>query len=329
MLQRLLLSALCAALLLGSPALAQTASGVPPTYGTPGSLSRAGAMSVVGLENGTGAICLIGSDTTCQLPPGTGGGGGGPVTGAAGSFVDGWSVTGGSTTDTACLTDNGTCSQIALLKRENQRLTSLITAVGSPLQAGGSVGNTGFNALQGGSANSAANPFYVNAPVSPLVANPSSTLTLTSTTTAYTAGQLIANNATAGSITVPSFAIANSGGGVSISRLRLSTNDSTSTAWGGQTIQVDLWSAAPTFTNGDRGTWSPATGTGSHLATFSCTMSTEYGDGAYASCAPAVGSQVLIQLASGTAIYWTLQAVSGSGVTGASKVFTLVAEDLN
>jgi hypothetical protein len=119
--------------------------------------------------------------------------------------------------------------------------------------------------------------------------NPTSTLTLTSSTSAYTAGQFIANNATAGSVTVPSFAIANSAGGALISRLRLTTNDATSTAWGGQTITVDLWSAAPTFTNGDRGAWSPATGTANHLGAFSCAMSAEYGDGAYGECAPAVG----------------------------------------
>jgi hypothetical protein len=166
----------------------------------------------------------------------------------------------------------------------------------------------------------------VTAPASPLVTNPTSTLTLTSTTTAYTAGQLIANNATAGSITVPSFAIANSAGGAMIPRLRLSTNDATSTAWGGKSIQVDLWTAAPTFSTGDRTTFTPATGTASHLGSYSCTMSAEYGDGAYAECAPNVGSFVLPKLGSGTAIYWTLIAVTGSGVTGASKVWTVTAE---
>lgn len=161
------------------------------------------------------------------------------------------------------------------------------------------------------------------------ITNPTSTLTLPSTTTAYTAGQLIANSATAGSVVVPSFAIANSAGGAIIPRLRLSTNDATSTAWGAQTIQVDLWSAAPTFTNGDRGTWSPATGAAGHLATYSCVMSAEYGDGAWASCSLNVGNALSVKLASGTAVYWTLDALTGSGVTGASKVFTLVAEVLN
>lgn len=210
---------------------------------------------------------------------------------------------------TVCSTDTGSCSLNALLQRIASRISSLITALGTPFQAGGSIGNTSFGAA-----------------TSPVTTNPTSTLTLPATTTAYTAGQLIASSATAGSVVNPSFAIANSGGGASIPRLRLSTNDTTSTAWGNQTIQVDLWTTTPTWTNGDRGTWSPATGTGGHLGAYTCVTSAEYGDGAYAECYPAVGNASLVKLASGTSVFWSLQAVTGSGVTGGSKVFTLAAE---
>ena len=57
-------------------------------------------------------------------------------------------------------------------------------------------------------------------------------------------------------------------------------------------------------------------------------MSSVYGDGIYGECIPTIGSSVIPKL-SGTSIYWILNAVTGSGVTGASKVFTLVAEVLN
>lgn len=67
-----------------------------------------------------------------------------PVSAAAASFADGASVTTGAEADAACSTDNGSCTTQALLKRLNQRITSLISALGSPLQAGGSIGNTGF-----------------------------------------------------------------------------------------------------------------------------------------------------------------------------------------
>ena len=218
----------------------------------------------------------------------------------------------GTPGDAACSSDTGSCDINALMQRVAQRLSSLIAALNSPFQAGGSIGNTAFAATS-----------------SAALTNPTSTLTLAGSTSAYAAGQLIANNATAASVATPSFAIANSGGGALIPRLRLATNDTTSTAWGGVSIQVDLWSAAPTWANGDRGTWSPATGTGSHLGSYSCTMSAEYGDGAYAECSPNVGSASLPKLSSGQAIYWSLQAVSASGVTGASKTFTLTAEVLN
>lgn len=162
------------------------------------------------------------------------------------------------------------------------------------------------------------------------ITNPNaSTLPMTSATTAYSAGQLIANSATAGSVVNPSFPILNSGGGSAIPRLRLFTNDTTSTAWGGVSVQVDLWSTTPTWTNGDRGTWLPATGAGFHLGSYSCTMSTVWGDGVSAECAPTVGQYAAIKLASGLNVFWSLKATSASGLTGTSKTWTLVPELVN
>lgn len=161
------------------------------------------------------------------------------------------------------------------------------------------------------------------------VTNPTSTLTLSVTTTAYGIAALIANSATAGSVVVPSFAIANSAGGVRLVALKLTSNDSTSTAWGAQTIQIDLWSTAPTFTNGDRGAYAVATGTAGYLGSFTGVMSPVAGDGVYAVFAPTAGNELLIKLASGTSVFWTMQALTGSGVTGASKVFTLTADIAN
>ncbi len=57
---------------------------------------------------------------------------------------------------TACTTDNGSCSLNALIERTNQRITSLIAALGSPFQAGGSIGNTGFTANAGTNLNTSA-----------------------------------------------------------------------------------------------------------------------------------------------------------------------------
>ena len=166
--------------------------------------------------------------------------------------------------------------------------------------------------------------------------NPTSTLTLPSTTTAYTAGTLICTSATVATCNTALqsqyLTIGNSAGGAKISRMRLTTNDATSTAWGAQTIQIDLWSAFPTFsTTGDRGAFNTdfATGSAGHLGAFICVMSAELADGAYSECYPTIGNYALLKLASGTSIFWTAQAITGSGVTGASKVLTLTAEMAN
>lgn len=164
----------------------------------------------------------------------------------------------------------------------------------------------------------------------------SSTITLTSRTTARSAGTLMANNATAASITNQLFKIAKGYQGAFIPRLRLSINDATSTAWNGQTIQIDLWSCAPTWTNADAGTWLPATGSACHLGAFTCVMpSAEWGDGIATECSPNVSNFAMPNIADNVlevppraGIYWSLQAVTGSGVTGASAVVTMTPEFL-
>ncbi len=154
------------------------------------------------------------------------------------------------------------------------------------------------------------------------------TITLPSTTTAYTAGQLMANSATANLVVVPQFSVNAQSPtyDVIISRGQLFINDATATAWGSQKITIDLWSAAPTFTNGDRGTFSPATGTAYHLAAFTCFMSAEYGDGVWGECSINTGNALVISAVNPTTVYWTATALTGSGTTGASKVVTFIPE---
>ena len=53
----------------------------------------------------------------------------------------------GSITEAAPATDTGSSGLNGRLQRIAQRITSLITALGSPFQAGGSIGNTGFTAV--------------------------------------------------------------------------------------------------------------------------------------------------------------------------------------
>lgn len=168
------------------------------------------------------------------------------------------------------------------------------------------------------------------APNTASVTNPTSTLALTSATTAYGINQLVATSATAGSVVVPSFTIPNTAGAISISDLVLTVNDSISTGWGGQGLQVDLWRAAPTFTNGDRGAYAVATGSANYIGSFSGTMAPVAGDGAYGRLTITSGNGAHVKLASGASVFWTLQTLTGTGgVVTASKTFTLTAEPSN
>lgn len=105
----------------------------------------------------TQLTCITSTSTTTVnmvggsgLPTGTGGGGGGSGGGGAVTIADGADVTQGALADTACATDNGSCSVTALIKRNNQRSTTINTTLGTPFQAGGSIGNTTFAVTNAG-----------------------------------------------------------------------------------------------------------------------------------------------------------------------------------
>lgn len=159
-------------------------------------------------------------------------------------------------------------------------------------------------------------PCYVPA----VPANPTSTLTRPANTTAYSSGQLVASSTTAGSIVVPSFTLA--GGRGFIPRLRLATN--VTTGWSGAALTVTLWRTAPTYTNGDGGSYAVATGGAARLGAFACTL-TQYGDGASGECSVSTGNFATIALPSGTSVYWDIQ-TGGSLTPISGQTFTLTAE---
>lgn len=95
------------------PAQAQNSLGgkVVTTCGTPGAFPTTGRPSGFTVDV-NGKLCTDAAS------------GGGAAT-----IADGADVTQGTTTDAACATDNGTCTEIALLKRANQRLTTAIASL--------------------------------------------------------------------------------------------------------------------------------------------------------------------------------------------------------
>jgi hypothetical protein len=158
------------------------------------------------------------------------------------------------------------------------------------------------------------------------ITNPTSTLTRPANTTAYAANQLIASSTSAGSVVVPSFAIAISGGSAITARLRLRTN--AVTGWGGVNFSINLWSVAPTYANGDGGAYAVSIGSANWLANFLIPSLQQFGDGAIGGGGLTSANEMAIKLGSGTAIFWDLQILSAATpVSGQTLTFT--AEVLN
>jgi hypothetical protein len=86
------------------------------------------------------AVAAVLVDATTGLPYDASGGGGG---GGAVTIADGANVAQGTTTDTAW-SGSGAGTLIALTKALWTKLGAIVTALGSPFQAGGSIGNTAF-----------------------------------------------------------------------------------------------------------------------------------------------------------------------------------------
>lgn len=168
-------------------------------------------------------------------------------------------------------------------------------------------------------------------PLQALAQTPS-TITLTSSTTAYTAGQQISSNANGTLEVIPSFYIQPvTGLQVVFVGGHIQINDTLASSWNGQTIIIDTWLNKPTFASGsgDRSTFS-ASNTIAHLRSFTCTMSTIQVDGVYGECSIAVGSlPFTISSTSGLTVFWTATAATGSGTVTASRTLSFTPEIVN
>jgi hypothetical protein len=165
--------------------------------------------------------------------------------------------------------------------------------------------------------------------LSPTLSTPQSTLTRPSNTTAYAGTfatpQLIASNTTNTSIAVSSFSILTSGGYAGIPRCNLTTN--VTTGWGSVFVVVTIFTAAPTYTNGDGGTYAVATGSSKVRAQYSGSF-TQQGDGAFCNMVPIVGSIPVIHPDSGALLYWDIQ-IQSSATPISGQTFTLTPEIWN
>jgi hypothetical protein len=144
-------------------------------------------------------------------------------------------------------------------------------------------------------------------------------------TTAYASGDLVANNTTAGSVTVLTFnnatRIAAGSGMVRRARIKKSDVGVASAAF-----RVHLFSAAPTVTNGDNGVLS-MTGLASYLGALDVIVDQAFTDGAFGAGLPRSGSEITFRLASGSTIYGLLEA-RGAYPPANAETFTVELEIL-
>jgi len=157
------------------------------------------------------------------------------------------------------------------------------------------------------------------------IANPSASFSVPNSAATYAIGDLIANSATAGSVTPISFAnVARvAAGAFSAVRARL---HKTGTGIVGAAFRLHLYSASPTVTNGDDGAFLPNQAA-NYLGAFEfgTTNMRVHSDGVACNGVTQTGYPITVDLSSGTTIYGLVEA-AGAYVRTAAETFTFTLE---
>lgn len=166
------------------------------------------------------------------------------------------------------------------------------------------------------------NTLGFNFPNTITTATASGALTRPADAVAYAASDLVANNTVAASVVVPAVTVARVAAGSGLIRSALLKSNHTA-GLDAINFTVDLWTAAPTFTNGDNGAYAVATNGDKWLGSLSGTFR-QFADGASAMCAVDSGlPEIAFKLASGTDIFWTLR-TNAAFTPQSAKTFNLV-----
>ena len=157
------------------------------------------------------------------------------------------------------------------------------------------------------------------------IANPSASFSVPNSAATYAIGDLIANSATAGSVTPMSFAnVARvAAGAAAIIKARLTK---TGTGIVGAAFRLHLYSASPTVTNGDDGAFLPNQAA-NYLGAFEfgTTNMRVHSDGVACNGVTQTGYPITVDLSSGTTIYGLVEA-AGAYVRTAAETFTFTLE---
>lgn len=154
--------------------------------------------------------------------------------------------------------------------------------------------------------------------------NPTATITRPADTTAYAAGDIIANSTTAGSIVPMQFPLGgnNMPGATRITRVRFAKSGTTNTL---SQFRLHLYGSLPAAVNGDNAAWS-TTGAANYLGSIDGpTTLNAFSDGCAGVGAAVAGSEILVRLNSGTVIYGLLAALAAY-VPASAETFTVTLE---
>lgn len=153
-------------------------------------------------------------------------------------------------------------------------------------------------------------------------ANPSASFTRPADTTQYAVNDLVANNTTAGSVSVPSVAgVRTAAGSALIRRVKLHKSGTSLTS---ANFRIHFFKTAPTVANGDNGVFSP-NNVANYCGAMDVTMTQALSDGAVGFGVPTIGSEIIIKLASGTSFFMLIEALNTYTPVSA-EVFTITPE---
>ena len=143
------------------------------------------------------------------------------------------------------------------------------------------------------------------------------TVTRPADTTAYAAGDLIANSTTAGSVTPITFTGVGSSG--TITKWRLRTNRaSAGTGW---VARLHLYRSAPTPSNGDNGAWL-TNKAADWIGSLDAVMDMQFTDGAAGNGTARVGPGITYDLGSATDTLYALLETRSAYTPASGETFT-------
>lgn len=160
-----------------------------------------------------------------------------------------------------------------------------------------------------------------------LIQTATATLTRPADNTAYASGDLVANSATAGSVTPLSFALPfTSGTGQTIlQRVRVSKNN---TNVSNATFRLHLYAASPTVSNGDNAAWL-STQAANYLGFIDCAAMLAFSDGGASFGSAAAGAEMRLKLPSGSTVYGLVEARAAYAPPAGAETFTFTLETLD